>query len=74
MVTLIYKIKEFNVRDRARFVSLYGEIIPSFSEGLSIVQGHKPCSISLDQSGYLWIVVQMKFKDIFILNDNLQNL
>ena len=34
------------VRDRARFVRLYGEIIPEH-RGLSTVQAHKPCSISL---------------------------
>ena len=61
-----YKLIIGQVRDRAWFVRLYGEIAKA--RGLSTVQVHKPCSISLYtlhvteylvlKIGYLWIVVQ----------------
>ena len=61
------------VRDRAWFVSLYGEIIPSFSEGIIDRTGGQTMpyltrtmissvelahyGVSLLKTGYLWIMV-----------------
>ena len=54
--SMLSYIRVFLVRDRAWFVRLYGKIIPelgrgdnprALARGLSTVQAHKPCSISL---------------------------